>query len=285
MTRMLKRALEGVLSRRECDELFSAFDQVGKIIVVRIPDSLLARKRVIGETLLDRVKTAESVFCQSSDVGGDFRTRSMELLAGADSTETEYREHGCRFVVDVQEAFFSPRLSTERLRIASLTQDSDVIVNMFGGVGMFSIIAAKGKKCTVYSIDINPKASELCERNIALNKLAGSVISINGDAAETVRERLQDASTRTLMLLPEESDRFLDSAISATRNNGVIHFYAHTGSERKTEAPKAAEAHFARVCPVDHAILNARNVRAVGPRYYQTVVDARISKRSVAGAD
>ncbi len=275
MTRMLKKALDGVLSERESDELFSAFDQVGRIIVLKIPDVLLEKRKIIGETLLERVKTAESVFCQSSDVGGDFRTRRLELLAGRDSTETEYRENGCRFVVDVEKAFFSPRLSTERLRIADMVQDSDVIVNMFAGIGMFSIVAAKSKRCTVYSIDINPKASMLCERNIAINKMAGNVISINGDATDMVKN-LENISTRTLMLLPERSDEFLGSAIQATKDDGIIHFYAHTSAEKRTDAPRVAEEHFVRICPVRCSILGSRNVRDIGPRYHQTVVDARI---------
>src|SRR4030065_1863161 len=178
---MLKRALEGVLTDQESEELFSAFDQVGDIIIIRIPDSLLSKKKMIGETLLDKVSTAKSVFYQSSDVSGDFRTRSLELLAGQNKTETEYKEFGCRFFVDVEKVFFSPRLSTERQRIACTVKDDEVIINMFGGVGMFSILAAKSKKCTVYNIDINPIASQLCEKNISINKLAGKVISLNGD--------------------------------------------------------------------------------------------------------
>ena len=38
---MLKKALENVLSEKESEELFSAFDQIGDIIIVRIPDSLV----------------------------------------------------------------------------------------------------------------------------------------------------------------------------------------------------------------------------------------------------
>ena len=68
-----------------------------------------------------------------------------------------------------------------------MIQDGEIITNMFAGVGMFSIMAAKKKKCTVYSLDINPVASELCEKNIKLNKLAGKVISINGDASDNQR--------------------------------------------------------------------------------------------------
>ena len=154
MTRMLKKALENILSDQENMQLVSAFDQFGDIIIVRIPDSLLPKKKVIGKALLDQVKTANSVFYQSSPVEGDFRTRNLELIEGQVKTETEYKENGCRFIVDVEKAFFSPRLSTERERISNLVNDDEVIINMFGGVGMFSLLAARKKSCTIYNLDI-----------------------------------------------------------------------------------------------------------------------------------
>ncbi|MDX1595315.1 MAG: class I SAM-dependent methyltransferase family protein [Nitrosopumilaceae archaeon] len=275
---MLKEALKDILSAEESNELISAFDQIGDIIIVRIPDSLLSKKKKIGEVLLNEVKVAKSVFYQASDVKGDYRTRKLEILAGEDKTETQYREHGCRFLVDVEKAFFSPRLSTERQRIAELTKNNETVVNMFAGVGMFSIMIAKSKKAKVYSIDVNPIASELCEKNIQINKLAGEVISINGDAAEIIEEKLQDKSDRTLMLLPERSDEFLESAISATKNNGIIHYYSHIHADKKSQAGKQSEEHFLSITPVQSEILGSKIVRAVGPRYYQTVVDVRISK-------
>ena len=275
---MLKRALEGVLTDQESEELFSAFDQIGDIIVIRIPDSLLSKKKVIGETLLKEVSTAKSVLYQSSDVTGDFRTRSLELLAGEDKTETEYKEFGCRFFVDVEKVFFSPRLSTERERIADVIRDGETVINMFGGVGMFSILAAKNKKCTVYNIDINPVASQLCEKNISLNKLAGEVISLNGDAAQIVNDQLKEKGDRTLMLLPERSDEFLESAILATKNGGIIHYYSHIHADKKQDAPKLSEEHYLRVTNVKSEILGSKIVRAIGPRYYQTVVDVKIIK-------
>ena len=275
---MLKKALEDVLSTSESEELISAFDQIGDIIIVRIPDSLLSKKDIIGQTLLKEVKIVKSVFYQASAVEGDFRTRDLEILAGEDKTETEYKEFGCRFIVDVENAFFSPRLSTERERIANLIQNGEVVNNMFGGVGMFSILAAKKKNCTVYSLDINPTASELCERNIRLNKLKGKVISINGDASETIRKQLNDKSDRTLMLLPERSDEFLDDAIKTTKDGGIIHYYAHVHADKKSEAGKITEEHYSEITTVKSEILGSKIVRAVGPRYYQTVVDVKISK-------
>ncbi len=275
---MLKKALENALTEKESNELISAFDQIGEIIIVRIPDSLLPKKKIIGKTLLEEVKIVRSVFYQASAIEGDFRTRDLEILAGEDNTETEYKEFGCRFRVDVKNAFFSPRLSTERERIANLIQDGEIMTNMFAGIGMFSIMAAKKKKCTVYSLDINPTASKLCETNIGLNKLAGEVISINGDASEIIKNQLMDKSDRTLMLLPERSDEFLDSAINTTKDGGIIHYYSHIHADKKTDAGKLSEEHYLNVTPVKSEILDSKIVRAVGPRYYQTVVDVKISK-------
>jgi tRNA (guanine37-N1)-methyltransferase len=275
---MLKKALENILTTQESKELISSFDQIGDIIIVRIPDSLLSKKKLIGETLLKQVKIAKSVFYQASAVEGDFRTRNLEILAGDNKTETEYKEFGCKFTVDVENAFFSPRLSTERERIANLVQDGETVVNMFAGVGMFSVMIAKKKKCTVYSIDINPIAAKLCEKNIKSNKIVGNIISINGDALQIIQEQLQNKSDRTLMLLPERSDEFLESAINATKNGGVIHYYSHIHADKKSDAGKLSEEHYLQVTPVKSEILGSKIVRAVGPRYYQTVVDVKISK-------
>ena len=75
MSRMLKKTLDSLLTAKESAELISAFDQIGNIIIVRIPDLLLPKKKLIGETHLEQVKSARSVFYQSSSVEGKFRTR------------------------------------------------------------------------------------------------------------------------------------------------------------------------------------------------------------------
>lgn len=270
--------MASILTAEETEDLFGAFDQIGNIIILRIPDSLLSKKKLIGQVLLEKVKTAKSVFYQSSPVEGDYRIRRLELLAGEDKTETEYKEHGCRFKVDVEKTFFSPRLATERLRIADLIQDGELIINMFGGIGMFSIVAAKKKKCHVYNIDINPYAAKLCSENILLNKLKGSVDSLEGDAAEIIEKKLCNTGDRILMLLPERSDEFLDSAIKASKEKGILHYYCHIHSDKKSNVAEEATKHFLSVVKVKSKILGSRIVRPVGPRFYQAVVDVSITK-------
>ena len=278
MTKMLKRVLQDIISEEENKQLISAFDQIGDIIIVRIPDSLISKKQIIGKTLLEQVSTANSVFYQSSPIEGDFRTRQLEIIAGEDKTQTEYKENGCRFIVDVEKAFFSPRLSTERERIAGLVKDKEIVINMFGGVGMFSLLAAKNTACTVYNIDLNPVAAHLCKENVQINKLKGDVISLNGDATKIINEQLVGKADRVLMLLPERSDEFLESALNGLKNKGIIHYYSHMHADKKQDAAKLSEEHFMSVNKTNAEIITSRNVRPVGPRFYQTVVDVEITK-------
>src|SRR5919108_2895356 len=133
MSNKLKTFLRDILDPEERKIVFSSYDVIGDIIIMKIPDSLLYKKRAIGERLLENIKSAKSVFLQTSSVQGDFRLRNLELIAGADRTVTEYREHGCLFKVDVSEVYFSPRLSTERRRIAKMVQDGEIVTNMFAG--------------------------------------------------------------------------------------------------------------------------------------------------------
>ena len=163
-------------------------------------------------------------------------------------------------------------------QIAEFVNNDEVIVNMFGGVGMFSIIAAKMKKCTVFNIDINPFATKLCKKNIAINRLVGNVISIHGDASQVINSQLENKSDRTLMLLPEKSDEFLDSAILSTKSGGIIHYYSHIHADKKSDAAKLSEQHYMQITPVKSTILGSKIVRPVGPRFYQTVVDVKIKK-------
>ena len=81
-----------------------------------------------------------------------------------------------------------------------------------------------------------------------------------------------------MTLLPERSDEFLDSAISTTKSGGIIHYYSHIHADKKSEAGKLTEEHYLKVTSVKSEILGSKIVRAVGPRYYQTVVDVKITK-------
>jgi tRNA (guanine37-N1)-methyltransferase len=282
MAPVLKTILKEILQPEEISKLYSAFDIIGSIIIIKIPDSLNSKKQIIADTILMNFKSAKSVFAQTSAVQGDYRIRRLEHLAGDNSVITEYKEHGCRFKVDVTKTYFSPRLSTERMRISNMITDNEIITNMFAGVGTYSILIAKNNKsCKVYSIDSNPVANELALINAKLNKVQGQVVPICGDAREVIIRQLKGTSTRVLMPLPEKAKEFVDFAVLALKESGgMVHYFAHVkASSKKLALVNAAlDVKYAFINH-DYKIVSTRVVREVGPRLYQTVSDIIVSKK------
>jgi tRNA (guanine37-N1)-methyltransferase len=278
MPHMLKNILSNILSSDEVSQVYSAFDQIGDIVIIKIPNELMPKKKYIADTILAHVKSAKAVFAQVSPVRGDYRVRNLEFIAGENRTITEYREHGCRFRVDVAKTYFSPRLSTERLRIANMVGEGETIVNMFAGVGTYSILMARmNKTCKVYSIDSNAVAAELCEANAKLNKVQDRVVSIHGDAGEVIKDKLAGQADRVLMPLPESAKEFVDSAVLALKKKGVVHYFIHIRADNKKTSKNLGlqDAHKAFV-KYNHIVQQARVVRGVGPRIYQIVADVLV---------
>jgi tRNA (guanine37-N1)-methyltransferase len=278
MPHMLKNILSNILSSDEVSQVYSAFDQIGDIVIIKIPNELMPKKKFIADTILAHVKSAKAVFAQVSPVRGDYRVRNLEFIAGENRTITEYKEHGCRFRVDVAKTYFSPRLSTERLRIANMVGEGETIVNMFAGVGTYSILMARmNKTCKVYSIDSNAVAAELCEANAKLNKVQDRVVSIHGDAGEVIKDKLAGQADRVLMPLPESAKEFVDSAVLALKKKGVVHYFIHIRADNKRTSKNLGlqDAHKAFV-KYNHIVQQVRVVRGVGPRIYQIVADVLV---------
>ncbi|MDQ3838803.1 MAG: class I SAM-dependent methyltransferase family protein [Thermoproteota archaeon] len=281
MSTGLKAPLDDVSSTADKCGVLSSYDIIGDIIIIKIPESLINKKYSIGTRLLELNKSAKSVFLQTSSVEGDFRLRKLELLAGIDHRITEHREYGCRFVIDVGKVYFSPRLSTERQRIASSVKNHETVTNMFAGVGTFSIlIAKKNHNSKILSIDSNPRACLFCNINARLNKVQDRVFAFCGDARYLAEKVLSGVSDRVLMPLPEKAGEYADSAVKCLRHaGGRIHFFTHVRGENKKNAvyngTLSATNAFKRY---DHTVIYTRVVREVGPRLYQTTSEVEVIK-------
>ena len=272
---MLKQALAGLLSESELNELYSGFDVVGDIALIKIPDSLQAKRNLIGQTILQKIKPVKVVLMQSGPVSGEYRIRKLEHIAGEDRTSTIYKEHSCTFLVDVAKAYFSPRLSTERLRISKLVKEGERVLNMFAGVGIYSIIIAKVQpECETVSIEINPDAQKNAIENAMINKVSQRVTAILGDAKEVIKNGGIGKFDRVLMPLPESAVEYLKDAISVLKaSGGWIHYYTHIHAENKEGATSNSEKDLLERLQGRGKIKFTKVVREVGPKWFQVVAD------------
>jgi tRNA (guanine37-N1)-methyltransferase len=127
-------ALRGHIDGSLLEHVKHSFDIVGDIAIIEVPDELIPLRKLIGEAVIEVHKGVRTVLCKRGAVDGEFRVRGFDLVAGEMKTETIYTEHGCRFLLDVTKVYFSPRLATERSRVASQASASEIVLDMFGGV-------------------------------------------------------------------------------------------------------------------------------------------------------
>jgi tRNA (guanine37-N1)-methyltransferase len=282
-----KATFNEVLKEVKQKELIHSYDVIGDIIVIRLHPELESQKEQIAEafhTFYPKVRTIVAIPLYSH-TDALYRTRDLDVIWGDERFETTHKESGCVFKVDLKHVFFSPRLSYERQRVAQKVAPGETIINLFSGVGCFSILIAKTQPQTkIYSVDVNPYAYEYMTKNVALNKVEGQVIPILGDALSEL-EKLEGVADRVLMPLPEEAYSFLPSAVKALNPDrvGMIHYYDVSTGNRDDELFNTP---FDRVKDVlSSAFGNSlrieveekRIVRSVGPHKYHVVLDLRIA--------
>jgi len=278
----MKKGLKAFLKDKRQFDAFDAFggtyDLVGDVAVLRVPDNVKARIHVVARAILQAHKNVKTVLLQAGGVAGEFRLRSLEWLLGEKKTQTVHGEWGCKYKVDLETCYFSPRLSFERMRIARLVKPHETVVNMFAGIGCFSILMVKlGKAQIVYSIDVNPSAIEYMQENARLNRVESQVVSIQGDAKDIIAEHLGNIADRVLMPLPQKACEYLGYAVAALKpTGGWIHYYdfEHASKdEDPVEKVRVKVSERLRELGTRFTVSFGRVVRKTGPNWYQVVLD------------
>lgn len=257
-----------------------AVDFIGDIAVVEMPPELEAYQSIVGEAILKGNRKVQTVLAKEGPISGTYRLRGFAVLAGEPRTETIHKENDCQFHVDVAKAYFSPRLSFEHRRVASLVKDGENVVDLFAGVGPFSVQIAKNRQnVTVYAIDVNPDAVKYLRKNVRVNRVIGKVHPILGDARQIVQSRLLGVADRVIMNLPEKAIEFVDVACEAIKpSGGTIHFYSFI---RKPDSVENLKTRLALAIQESgrnvEKNLFSRFVRETAPYEWQAVLDIRIS--------
>lgn len=198
----------------------SSFDVIGDIVVVKLKEELRGRRREIGGAI--RETTGARLVLMDRGVKGDMRVRDLVPISGDGATMTTHRESGVSMAVDPAAVYFNPRLATERMRIAALVEDGEVVVDMFAGAAPFPLVICRhSRPKAVYAIDINPEAKRLMDINAKAG--GGRIMPILGDAREEVKGL--PPADRVIMNLPQSAEGFLPDALRCVRRGGTVHLY------------------------------------------------------------
>ncbi|WP_292487714.1 class I SAM-dependent methyltransferase family protein [Methanohalobium sp.] len=274
VTSSLKEKLSGYVPETEIQHLPTGWQVLGNLIIVRIPEELEHRKKTIAYTLLEMYPKCRSVV-EDFGIEGQFRRPKRKLIIG-NETETIHKENQCYFKLDVADIMYSKGNLDERQRMSKLGED-ELVVDMFSGIGYFSIpMAVHSKPKKLISIEINPISFKYLQENINLNRVDGTVIPVCGDCSLYTPENTAD---RVLMGYVRTTHYYLKYGIKALKESGgMLHYHETVPENRLYERPVSRIKNVASEFGRTAQICGHRTIKKYSPGVYHVVVDAYIYK-------
>ena len=193
-----------------------------------------SEKKKFAKKILEQNKSVKTVLEKSGKFAGRLRKMKTRFLAGEKTKEVLYKENNCVFRFNIDETYFSPRLSNERKEIASKIKNSDEVLVMFAGVGPYSIVIAK-TGARVYSNEINREANKYAKLNLELNKVKDRVVLVPGDVKKVVNKNrtslviIPKSFDVIVMPRPQLKDSFLKEAFALSKKGTRIFYYDFCG--------------------------------------------------------
>jgi len=276
----LKQKLQKELSDEELSLLPRGFQTIGNIIILRLNEELLAKKNLIANTYLEFLPKIEGVYLNSGRIEGRFREpEKIEFITGKDNPEVIHKEHGVSYKFDITKVMFSKGNINERKYLSQVVKKGEVIVDMFAGIGYFSLpIATNAQPKKIYSIELNPISYQYLVENVRLNKLEDIVIPIQGNCKDKVFDLYESGirADRVIMgVFPAPKD-YISEALLLLKDSGTIYHYE--GVALKEEAQFLFEDFYeiAKTKDLTCKLLDQRIVKSYGPHLFHIVNDIMV---------
>lgn len=250
-------------AKLKLNDLPRSYYILGKILLIKLKPGLMRYRKKIGKAILELRPYIHSVVLEK-DIRGKTRKPRVEVIAGCKDTETIHNEHGCRFALDVAKVMWSKGNKFEKQRIVGLVKPDETVIDMFAGIGYFTIFLAK-KARKVYAIDLNPDAIHYLTRNVWLNKVEDKVEVLEGDCRDFA-PILYDTADRIVMGYLFDTEKFLPAALKMLKKNGVIHFHRNVKEGENIED---------KINRLGLKIISKKIVKSYSPKVWHMVYDLK----------
>lgn len=255
------------------ERLPAGYHRMGRVLLLRLPESLREHFPAIGRAYAFEVGVP-TVLCQRGPVEGAERRPSVDVLVDG-PTETEVVEHGVRYRFDARQILFATGNRTERQRAGRLVHPGETVVDLFAGIGYFTLPAAlRGRAARVYACEVNPVAVRYLAENAALNGVAERITILPGDnrlAALPV-----GAVDRVFLGYLPTSHPWVPLALGLLRpDGGWMHVHAVADVRDGLDGAAAAAARAVKGAGGRVLDARAREVKPYGPGRRHVVADVR----------
>ncbi len=274
----LREKLKNSLNENELNLLPRSYQIVGKVLLLKLKSELLERRNLVGSAIMETLPYIKTV-CLQKQISDIERKPDIEVIAGENSFMAMHRENGCFFEIDVSKSMFSKGNKAEKMRLVKMVKAGETIIDMFAGIGYWTIPLAKMAKAeNIFAIDINPEAAEFLEKNILLNGLQEKVEILKGDC-RNFAGILENSADRIIMGYLFDTEKFLPAALKMAKDGCTIHFHRNV-EMKKVEDVKKNVAEIAKNNGCEIQAKSVVKVKSYAPEVWHIVIDLKIRKQA-----
>jgi tRNA wybutosine-synthesizing protein 2 len=246
----------------------------GDVLVLRLPKELGDYQQQIGEAY-SKVLNAKTVLRDTGGVSGPFRTPVVKMIFGADPV-TVHKENGISYKFDVSRIMFSSGNTDERTRMAEVACDGETVIDMFAGVGYFSLpLAVHQRPKRIIACELNEVAYGYLVENISLNDVSDRVEPILGDNRDLPGDAFAD---RVIMGYVKTTHEFLPTAFRLLKSEGILHYHETCPNELLPNRPVQRLRDAANNNKVE--VLRFKEIKSYSPGVSHVVLDVRFTRTS-----
>ena len=218
----IKEKISNFIPENLVEFLPKKWEKIGDVLVLKLKKELEPFAEIIAKTYAE-VLNCKSVLQEIGGIKGIYREPRVRLIYGSKNTETLHVENGIKYSLDPSKLMFSSGNMSERIRMSKLNCRDEVVVDMFAGIGYFSLpIAVYCNPRMVYAIEKNPLAFRYLCKNITLNRVNDRVEPILGDNRCVTPKGV---ANRVIMGYLNKTHEFLPIALESLKSEGIIHFH------------------------------------------------------------
>jgi tRNA wybutosine-synthesizing protein 2 len=251
------------------------WEKIGRVLLLKWDHQLDEYKEIICSAYAAELN-ATTVLGDVQGIVGPLREPTVELLYGSSQTETIHVEHGIRYKLDPQKTMFSSGNMSERIRMASLNTMDETIVDLFAGIGYFTLpLAVYASPRQIIACELNPVAYRYLCDNIVLNHVTDKVRPMLGDNRRVAPRNIAE---RVIMGYLGGTAEFLPLALDCLKHaRGIIHFHDTFADEQVPEEPFQQVRKSAKKKKRTATLLQYHRVKSYAPGISHVVIDVRIT--------
>jgi tRNA wybutosine-synthesizing protein 2 len=259
------------------ERLPDKWEKIGNVVKIALSNEFDNIKHIIGKVYAEQLD-CKTVLNNLGGITGIYRKPNVEIIYGTSDTETVHKENGIRYKLDPQKIMFSPGNMDERIRMANVSKKDETVVDIFAGIGYFTLpIAVHSQPKKVIACEINPVSyNYLCE-NIVLNNVTSIVEPLMGDSKNIAPRNVAD---RVVMGHIGGTHRFLSTAFECLKNHtGIIHFHDTFSEDKFPNEPFEIVKIEASKYDLNVKFLKYKYVKSYAPGVDHFVFDFRIDEK------